>query len=185
MLVAQSYLTLWDPMDCSPPGSSVHEIIQTRILEWVNIHFSRRSSWPRDWTQVTCIADSFFTVWAIREAHIEHERKWSHSVMSDCDHMDHSLPDSSIHGIFQARVLEWIAIAFSRRSSQSRDWTWVSCILGRCFTVWDTRKVPHRVWMCLKCIMLTKTVQKQNIYTSWFHLHQIQLRAKFNYADKN
>ena len=47
--------------------------------------------------------------------------------------MDRSLPGSSVHGIFQARILEWVAISFSRRSSQPRDWTWVSCIVGRCF----------------------------------------------------
>ena len=49
-LVAQLRLTLCDPMDCSPPGSSVHGISQARILEWVAISFSSGSSWPRDWT---------------------------------------------------------------------------------------------------------------------------------------
>ena len=49
--------------------------------------------------------------------------------------MDCSLPGSSIHGIFQARVLELVAISFSRGSSQPRDQTGVSCIVGRCFTV--------------------------------------------------
>ena len=44
------------PMDYSPPGSSVHETVQGRILEWVAIPFSRGSSWPRDWTWVSCIA---------------------------------------------------------------------------------------------------------------------------------
>ena len=57
-----------DPMDCSLPGSSVHGILQARILEWVAILFSRVSSWPRYWTQVSCIADRFFTNWAMREA---------------------------------------------------------------------------------------------------------------------
>ena len=47
-LVTQSYPTLWDPLDCSPPGSSVHWISQARILEWVAISFSRGSSRPRD-----------------------------------------------------------------------------------------------------------------------------------------
>ena len=54
-LVTLSCPTLCDPMDCSPPGSSVQEISQARILEWVAISFSRGSSWPRDWTQVSCI----------------------------------------------------------------------------------------------------------------------------------
>ena len=62
-LVAQSCPTLWEPMDCSPPGSSVHGILQARILEWVVMPSSWGSSWPRDQTQVSCIAGGFFTVW--------------------------------------------------------------------------------------------------------------------------
>ena len=56
-------------MDCSPPGSSVHGILQARILEWVAIPFSRRSSLPRDWTWVSPMAGRFFTIWANREVH--------------------------------------------------------------------------------------------------------------------
>ena len=55
-LVAQSYLTLCDPLDCSLPGSSVHGTFQARILEWVAIPSLRRSSWPRDRTQISCIS---------------------------------------------------------------------------------------------------------------------------------
>ena len=47
--------TLCDPVDCSPPSSSVHGILQVGILEWVAISFSRCSFWPRDWTQISCI----------------------------------------------------------------------------------------------------------------------------------
>ena len=54
VLVSQSCPTLCDPMDCSPPGSFVHEISQVRILEWVAISFSRGSSQPRDQTHVSC-----------------------------------------------------------------------------------------------------------------------------------
>ena len=53
-------------MDCSLPGSSVHGILQARILEWVAMSFSRESSWPRDRTQVSHIAGRFFTIWATR-----------------------------------------------------------------------------------------------------------------------
>ena len=59
-----------------------------------------------------------------------------------CDPMNYSLPGSSIHVTFQARVLEWVAISFSRRSSWPRDQTQVSHIVGRCFTIWATREVP-------------------------------------------
>ena len=68
-LVTQSCLTLGDPMVCSPPGSSVHGIVQARILEWVAMPSSRGSSQPRDRTQVSCIAGRFFTIWATSEAH--------------------------------------------------------------------------------------------------------------------
>ena len=56
MLVPQLCMTLCDPMDCSPPGFSVHGILQARILEWVAIPFSRASSQPRDRTWVSCIS---------------------------------------------------------------------------------------------------------------------------------
>ena len=55
-----SRVQLCDPMDCSPPGSSVHGILQARILEWGAISFSGWSSWPRDQTHVSCFAGGFF-----------------------------------------------------------------------------------------------------------------------------
>ena len=70
VLVTELCPTLCDPMDCSPPGSSVHEILQARILELVAIPFSRGSCWPGDWTLVSCIAGKFFTTWTTREAPI-------------------------------------------------------------------------------------------------------------------
>ena len=57
--------------------------------------------------------------------------------------MDCSLSRSSVHGILQARILEWVAIPFSRGSSQHRDWTWVSCIAGRFLTIWATKEAPR------------------------------------------
>ena len=81
ILVAQLCLTLCDPMNCSPPGSSVHGILPARTLEWLAIPFSKGSSQPRDQTQVSCIVGDwntfltvqnpgrFFTVWTTGEAH--------------------------------------------------------------------------------------------------------------------
>ena len=60
--------TPWGPMDCSLPGSSVYGILQTRILEWIAIFFSRVNFWPRDQIWVSCIAISFFSIGATREA---------------------------------------------------------------------------------------------------------------------
>ena len=66
-LVAQSCLTLCDSRYCSPPGSSVHGILQARLLEWVAMPSSRGSSQPRDGIQVSHIAGRFSTIWATRE----------------------------------------------------------------------------------------------------------------------
>ena len=63
-VVDQSCPTLCDPMDYTLPGSSVHGILHARIREWIALPFSRGFSQPRDWTQVSCIAGRFFTVWA-------------------------------------------------------------------------------------------------------------------------
>ena len=75
-LVAQLCPILWNLMDSSPQSSTVYGTSQVRILELVAIPFSRGSSipfdresyWPRDWTQVSCIAAGFFTIWATMEA---------------------------------------------------------------------------------------------------------------------
>ena len=63
-----------------------------------------------------------------------------------CDPMDCSLPGFSVHGIFQARVLEWVVIAFSRGSSQPRDRTWVSRIVDRCFYPLSQQGSPITTW---------------------------------------
>ena len=65
--VAQSCLTLCDPVDCSLPSSSIHGILQARILEWVAISSSRGSSWPRDRTWVSRIGGRCFSLWATRK----------------------------------------------------------------------------------------------------------------------
>ena len=67
VLVAELCPTLFGPIDCRQPGSSVHVIFQARILECVAIPFSRGSFWPRDQTWVYCITGKFFTIWATRE----------------------------------------------------------------------------------------------------------------------
>ena len=67
MKVTQSCPTLCHPMDCSLPGSSIHGILQIRILEWVAIPFSRGSSQPRDWACISCITGRFLTIRATRK----------------------------------------------------------------------------------------------------------------------
>ena len=105
VLVAPSCPTLWDPMDCSLPGSSVHGILQARILELVAISFSRESSQPRDWTPalnswVSCLAGRFFLIWATREAHIIYYAVFSRLLCPTlCDPMYCRPPGSSAHGV--------------------------------------------------------------------------------------
>ena len=88
----QSCPTLCDPIDGSPPGSPVPGILQARTLEWVN--------------GVGC----HFLLQCMK---VESESEVTQSCLTLSDPMDCSLPGSSVHGIFQARVLEWGAIAFS------------------------------------------------------------------------
>ena len=66
-----------------------------------------------------------------------------------CNPMNCSLPGFSVHGILQARILQWVAISSSRGSSQSRDWTWLSCISGGFFTIW----APREVWIHQKSLI--------------------------------
>ena len=63
VLVTWSCPTLCDSMDYSPPGSSVHGILQARVLEWVAIPFSKGFSWPTVWTQVSCIAGRLYILY--------------------------------------------------------------------------------------------------------------------------
>ena len=87
-------------VDCSLPGSSVHEILQAGILEWVAICFPRGSSWPRDQTPVSHIAGRFFTVWATKEAPDRFSVQFSSVAQSCptlCDPMNRSTPGFSVH----------------------------------------------------------------------------------------
>ena len=93
------------------------------------------------------LAGNSFTHWATWESSFylqptlkESESEVAQSCPTLCNPMDCSLSGSSVHGIFQTTVLEWIAISFSRGSSQPRNRTRVSRIAGRCFTVWATRE---------------------------------------------
>ena len=78
------------------------------------------------------------------------------------------LPSSSVHGIFQARILEWIAISLSRGSSWPRDWTLISHFVGRCFTVWATREVPYDPAIPLLGIYPEKTILPKDTCTLTF-----------------
>ena len=120
-------------MDCSMPGFPVlhclPESARSRPLTWWYypiISFSAVPSPP-------ALSLSRMYMFNFRE------REVAQSCPTLCDPMGCSLPGSSVRGIIQARVLEWVAVSFSRRSSQSRDRTWVSRVAGRRFTIWATK----------------------------------------------
>ena len=179
MLVAQSCLTLCDPMDYSSPGSSVHEIVQARILDWAAMPSSRGSSWPREQTWSPATAGGFFATHTTWEAPTSGKMKVkaAQSRLTLCNPMDYI-----VHGILQTRILEWGAIPFSRGSSQSTDWTQVSHTAGGSFTSWATKevqgcinlyrqrgKVPQGRSLCV--IIIAKTmktkVKVKETDTSW------------------
>ena len=91
-LVDQSCPTLCNPTDCSPPSSSVHEILQARILEWVAIPFPRGSSWGRDQTWVFCMVGRFSTVGAARESQglVQHPTSTRFWVLTDFNQEPHA-----------------------------------------------------------------------------------------------
>ena len=124
----QSCPTLCCPMDCGPPGTSVHGILQARILERIAMPSSSRASGPRG---RTCISH----VSCIGRRVLHHQR---HLGSPSGIHESESrsvVSDSATHGlILQARILEGVAFPFSRGSSQPRDRTQVSRIAGRFFT---------------------------------------------------
>ena len=124
VLVTQSCLTLCDPMDCSPPGSSVHGILQARILEWVSIHFSRGSSWPTDRTQVSCIAGRFFTVWATRKT----------SCTNICTYFFRCTYIIVLKTVLFSLILEWGVglISVSYLMGRTGDYLAITFISSRC-----------------------------------------------------
>ena len=84
--VAQSCPTLFDPMDCSLPGSSVHGIFQAGVLEWVAISYSRGSSRPRDRTQISHIVGRCFIVWVTKNGILlSHKKEWNFVICRDVD----------------------------------------------------------------------------------------------------
>ena len=109
--------------------------------------------------------------------------KVSQSCLTLWDPMKSSLPGSSVHRIFQARILEWVAISFSRRSSQTRDWTRVSRIVGRCFTIWVSK--PRQNIKKQIHYFANKSPSSQSYGFSSSHIGIWELDYKERWAPKN
>ena len=102
------------------------------------------TSWQTDGEKVETVTDFIFLGYKITA-----DSDWSHEIKT-LPSWGKSLSGSSIHGVFQARVLEWIAISFSRGPSQPRDQTWVSHIASRRFTICATREAHDKPRQCIK-----------------------------------
>ena len=109
----------WSGLPCPPPGGLPNPGVELVLLvsPALQVDSLPLSPW---WSPYICM---------------KVKSEVTQSCLTLCDLMDCSLPGSSVLGIFRARVLEWVATSFSRGSAQPRDWTWVSCIAGRCFTI--------------------------------------------------
>ena len=133
----QSCPTLCDPVNDSPPGSSVHGILQARILEW-SCHFFLQGIFLTQGLNPCLLNLKHWQEGSLPIAPPEKpfpQYEVAQSCLTLCNPKNCSLPGSSVHGIFQARVLEWVPISFFTGSSQTRDQTWVFHIVGRCFTI--------------------------------------------------
>ena len=140
---------LFDHMDCSPPGSSVHEILQARTLEWVAIPFTRGIFPTQGW-------NPGLLLWQVDSLLSEPPGKpllclpvrsvlVAQSCATLCDPMDCSLPVSSVHGILQARILDWVDIPLGSHSLLqgiflTRGSNTCLHTAGRLLTLWTIRE---------------------------------------------
>ena len=145
---ALSRVRLCNSMGCSPPGSSVHEFSRQEYWSRLPFFSSRRSSWPRQGSNLLLLnllswqEDSLWLsrlgspcliILYINECVCVVLPAQSYLIL--CDPIDYRPPGSSVHGILQATILEWVAIPFFRWSSWPTIWTQVSCIAGRHFNI--------------------------------------------------
>ena len=130
MCVCVLTLTFCDPIGCSPPGSSVHGILQVRILKWIAISSSRGSSWPRDWALIfciSCIAGGFFTTGATWEAPL-----LGRGVVNSVFTLDPS-------SVFLGPEICWVSLSF--------DFCWVQSGENECWEITNRkRKSPAEEW---------------------------------------
>ena len=117
---------------------SPRTLLQTCCQSWLNIRFCHQ----------VAAGNVLFTSSSSKA--LLSDSELAQSCPTLWDPMDSSQPSSSVHGIFQGRILEWVAISFSRRSSQPRDRTRVSRIVGRCFTFLATREGQAQSYASLK-----------------------------------
>ena len=114
---------------CEPSNVQRLRGIVSHVFFWFYNYFRREGGYDPPTLS--------FSMW---KSHCSFVQLVIQSCLTLHDPLDCSLPGSSVHGILQARTLEWVAISSPRRSFQPRDWTQVSCITGRFFTFWVIHK---------------------------------------------
>ena len=124
--------------------AAVHGVVrsQTRLSDWTT---TRKQKVPtqRFSSRLHNQDDNTGHFWLQFPSPEKRKVKVAQPCLTLCDPLDCSLPGSSIRGIPQARILEWVAFPFFRGSSQPKDWTQVSCTKGRFFRLWATREAYH------------------------------------------
>ena len=167
--VSHLVVSLRDPVDCSPLGSSVHGLLQARILEWVAIPFSTGSSGPREPSRVFCIAGGFFTIWASRK------ELWDPECASF-----HSFSGARGWALVGGQILVF-GFSFSRSSGASRA-PGVLCV-GRAAkgalvqgshshplsSLWDCLLLVFLITTCLTCNSHTIHIQ----FTGFQYIHRV------------
>ena len=183
-LVAQSCPTLCDPVDCSPPGSSAHGILQARILEGVAISFSRGSSRPRDPTQVSCIAGRHFNLWATREAQGNAKECSNYLAIALISHTSKVMLK-----ILQARLQQYVSRELSDVQAGFRKGRWtrdqianIHWIIKKArefqktsISVLLTMPKPLTVWITINCGKFWKRWEYQTTWpASWETYMQVR-----------
>ena len=182
--VTTSCLTLWDPTDCSPLGSSVHGILQATILKWVVISFSRGSSWSRNQTHISCIGRRALYHWATREAWRILKPQWSvfkalFLLMTQVPGSSGSavlvdLPAPSLHLSQPSRTCNEL-LCFLREASEL---SWLIALLESChasrwkhlmnISVWID--VPHQTTQKIRTLPIKQDITSASVgphLTKW------------------
>ena len=134
--------------------SKLRPLWVANLVTWVCVTLDNDYCYWRILVLVTLVS-IIYLIMVVRSLNLNKWKCWS--CLSLCDPVDYSPPGSCVHGILQARILEWVSIPFPRRSSWARDWTPVSPISGRFFTIWGTRKTPNLSKTCLLYLLYLLT----------------------------
>ena len=176
-LVAQSCPLLCDPVDCSPPGSSVHGILQARYRSGLLCPSPGDLPNPGIKPRSPTLQADFFTAWASKEAPVKLSTRLLNkftcmsarllSCVQLCNLMDCSPPGSFVRGIFQARILASVTISFSRGSFWPKDQTCVSSTGRLVLYCWANQESPFKMNESESFSVMSNSLQSHGLYGLW------------------